>query len=79
MSLSVDKFSESKTIQIVLNGEPRTIPQGLNLMEMLVEVGVEPERVAVELNRAIVRQANWREQMVEAGATIEIVQFVGGG
>jgi sulfur carrier protein len=42
-------------------------------------VGVDPERVAVELNRSIVRQPDWRQRMVELGAQIEIVQFVGGG
>ena len=48
-------------------------------MELLVNLGVDPERVAVELNRTIVRQAEWRERKVEGGATVEIVQFVGGG
>jgi len=35
--------------------------------------------VAVELNRAIVRQAHWAETEVPPGAEVEIVQFVGGG
>jgi thiamine biosynthesis protein ThiS len=73
------KFSESKTIQIVLNGESRLVPEGLNVIELLVDLGVDPERVAVELNRTIVRQADWRERKVEGGAAVEIVQFVGGG
>lgn len=79
MPPSPTKFSESKTIEIVLNGESKLVPEGLNVMELLVDLGVDPERVAVELNRTIVRQADWRERKVEGGATVEIVQFVGGG
>ncbi|MEO8130179.1 MAG: sulfur carrier protein ThiS [Bryobacteraceae bacterium] len=66
-------------IQIVLNGESRLVPEGLNVMELLVNLGVDPERVAVELNRTIVRQPDWTERKVESAATVEIVQFVGGG
>lgn len=79
VSPSPAKFFESKTIEIVLNGESRLVPEGLNMMELLVDLGVDPERVAVELNRTIVRQTDWRERKVEGGATVEIVQFVGGG
>ena len=79
MPPSPAKFSESKTIEIVLNGESKLVPEGRNVMELLVDLGVDPERVAVELNRTIVRQADWRERKVEGGATVEIVQFVGGG
>jgi thiamine biosynthesis protein ThiS len=40
---------------------------------------VDPARVAVELNRAIVQRQVWDQTMVGPGATLEIVQFVGGG
>ena len=79
MPSAAAKFSESKTIQIVLNGESRHVPDGLNVLQLLVNLALDPERVAVELNRAIVRQANWSERKVEDGASVEIVQFVGGG
>ena len=79
MPPSPQTFSESKTIHIVLNGESRLVPEGLNVVQLLGDLGVDPERVAVELNRTIVRQADWPERKVEAGATVEIVQFVGGG
>jgi len=35
--------------------------------------------LAVEVDRRIVKQAQWSDTVVEAGAQIEIVQFVGGG
>jgi sulfur carrier protein len=73
------EFSETKAIEIVLNGEPKRVPEGLSVLRLLHELGVDPERVAVELNRAIVRRPDWQERMVEGGASVEIVQFVGGG
>ena len=73
------EFSEPKTIEIVLNGEAKRVPDGLNVLDLLLNLGVDPERVAVELNRSIVRQTDWRNRQVEGGASVEIVQFVGGG
>ena len=37
------------------------------------------DRVAVELNRRIIRRGAWEETALEAGASVEIVHFVGGG
>ena len=44
-----------------------------------VTLDVDPARVAVELNRSIIQRGAWGEAIVGAGATLEIVQFVGGG
>jgi len=66
-------------LEIVINGEPRKVPDGLNLLSLLGELGVKPDRVAVELNRRIVRQPEWATTPIEGGAQVEIVQFVGGG
>jgi thiamine biosynthesis protein ThiS len=46
---------------------------------LLQELGLDASRVAVELNRAIVLQANFAQTPLSAGDSIEIVQFVGGG
>jgi thiamine biosynthesis protein ThiS len=49
------------------------------LLELLRFLQIDPDRVAVELNRKIVRQPEWSGTAVPDGANIEIVQFVGGG
>ncbi len=46
---------------------------------MLVHLGLDPQRLAVELNRAIVGKAQWDAKVVEDDAKVEIVEFVGGG
>ena len=69
----------TEKIQIVLNGEQRTVPAGLNVLGLLRTLGIDPGRVAVELNLSIVRKPEWEATEVGPGSRVEIVQFVGGG
>ena len=69
----------TKQIEIVVNGQVRLAPAGCTLKELLVWLEVDPARVAVELNRSIVQRQEWDQTAVDPGATLEIVQFVGGG
>jgi sulfur carrier protein len=69
----------TKQIEIVVNGQVRLVPAGCTLHELLVCLDVDPARVAVELNRSIVQRKAWGQTLVGPGATLEIVQFVGGG
>ncbi len=66
-------------MQIRLNGDMRSFAAGTTLYGLIQALNLEPERVAIELNRLIVRRDSWRDTVVEAGAEIEIVMFVGGG
>ncbi len=66
-------------MHVVVNGEPRTIPEGTSIAGLLALLGVEGESVAVEIDRAIVRRAAWAEREIASGAQLEIVHFVGGG
>jgi thiamine biosynthesis protein ThiS len=69
----------TKDIQIVVNGQLRAVPRGRAVVELLAWLGIEGDRVAVELNRTIVRREDWDKTEVGDGAALEIVQFVGGG
>ena len=66
-------------IEIVVNGEPRTVPLGLKLDSLLEHLEIPAARVAVERNRVIVRKADWGATEVLNGDQLEIVWFVGGG
>jgi sulfur carrier protein len=66
-------------ILITVNGESRMASDGQTVLGLLEELQLDPARVAVELDRRIVKQPLWRETPLRAGAQIEIVQFVGGG
>ena len=66
-------------IDITVNGETRAASEGQTILELLYQLDLDPGRVAVELDRRIVKQPLWAETPLRAGAQIEIVQFVGGG
>jgi sulfur carrier protein len=69
----------TKEIQIVVNGQVRLVPEGQTLTQLLVSLEIAGDRVAVELDRKIVRRSEWDAITVGPGAMLEIVQFVGGG
>lgn len=48
-------------------------------MDLVAELKLAPERVAVELNQNVVRRIDWDETKLEPDDRIEIVHFVGGG
>ncbi len=66
-------------LEIVLNGAAREVAEGSTVLDLLVALGIEPTRVAVELDRAILKPTRWPETTLAAGAKVEIVHFVGGG
>jgi thiamine biosynthesis protein ThiS len=66
-------------IEIVLNGERQALPEGGTILDLLRQLNLDPARVAVELDLRIVKQARWAETVLNPGARVEIVQFVGGG
>lgn len=66
-------------IEIVVNGQPKRVPEGLNVSALLKFLEIEASRVAVELNREIVRKPDWESTGIGAGALVEVVWFVGGG
>jgi sulfur carrier protein len=71
--------TKTNMIEIVLNGEPRAVPAGLSIDRLLTWLEMDAARVAVELNREIVRKPAWPASEILPGAQIEIVWFVGGG
>ena len=79
-NLDYNKLGKSvSNIEIEVNGEKRQIGVGVTVLQYLESLEITTDRVAVELNRAIVKKAEWPQRVIEAGARLEIVQFVGGG
>ena len=66
-------------ISVTVNGEPRRVTAGVTIAQMLRELGIDPAKVAVERNLAIVPRSTLAEAPVEDGDQFEIVHFVGGG
>lgn len=72
-------MDEAATLAITVNGEPRTVPHGSSVADLVAALGLRPEQVAVERNRAIVRRAEHAATILAAGDRLEVVTFFGGG
>jgi sulfur carrier protein len=69
-------------MNFVLNGQTREFEQlgpGANLQDLIAELGLKGDRVAIEHNGNIVPRAEWAEARLADGDRLEIVHFVGGG
>jgi thiamine biosynthesis protein ThiS len=66
-------------ISIVVNGEKREAKPGATVADLLVTLGLDSGRVAIERNLEILPRPAWIQTPVESGDRYEIVQFVGGG
>lgn len=66
-------------MEITINGENKNLPEEFNLAELLNHFELPSERVAVELNREVVRKKDWAMIKVSDGDKLEVIHFVGGG
>jgi len=66
-------------MRIEINGEIRDVPAELDLAALLDRLSLSSRRVAVELNREVVRRSDWASRKLSEADKIEIVHFVGGG
>jgi len=66
-------------MKLQINGNPRDFSAPLSLQDLLQQLGIKPDRVAVELNGNIVPREQWEKTPLSDGDRLEIVHFVGGG
>ena len=71
--------TELMDVDIVVNGERRTLGDGATVRSLLADLSLPESRVAVERNREIVRKADFAGTALRDGDRVEIVTFVGGG
>jgi thiamine biosynthesis protein ThiS len=66
-------------VEITLNGESKKIESEVTLDRLLDLFSLPRQRVAIELNRSVIRRGEWPETGVRDGDVIEVIHFVGGG
>lgn len=66
-------------MNVLINGESREVPESVNLTTLLELFSLPSQRVAVELNRNVVRRVDWETVTISEGDKIEVIHFVGGG
>ncbi len=64
---------------IQLNGDPFDLDGPISVAALLANLQIDPRRVAVELNLVVLKRATFETTIVQAGDSMEIVNFVGGG
>ncbi len=67
------------TVSITVNGEHKRVAAGMTIAQLANELGLVPEKVAVERNLEVVPRSTLAQVVVDDGDDIEIVHFVGGG
>jgi thiazole synthase len=66
-------------MQVTLNGEARRLEDGLSVRGLLVSLGLDPAKIAVERNLQIVPRSTYDQVALSDGDKLEIVHFIGGG
>ena len=66
-------------MHLTVNGEPRELPQDATIADLIRELGLSTRRVAVEVNRELVRRAEHADHRLREADAVEIVTLVGGG
>lgn len=66
-------------MKVFINGETKEISRQLNLLELIKEFSLPSERIAIELNKQVVRKKDWENILLNEADRIEVVHFVGGG
>jgi thiamine biosynthesis protein ThiS len=66
-------------IKIRLNGKEKSVKNNITVMDLLNDLDINPQRIAIEINGEILSKSKYSEEIIKEGDIMEIVQFVGGG
>ncbi len=66
-------------MRITINGEQEDVREGLTLLELVTDRGLDPRAVIAELNLSIVSREDFAKVHLRAEDNLELLHFVGGG
>lgn len=66
-------------MKIIINGKSKEISGEINISELLESFSLPRERIAIELNKQVVRRKDWENIKIADADQIEVIHFVGGG
>ncbi|HZW10213.1 MAG TPA: sulfur carrier protein ThiS [Phycisphaerales bacterium] len=66
-------------MRITVNSEPRDLPEGTTLAQLISELGLDKSACAAEVNKTLVPKRQHAGQPLRDGDTVELVTLVGGG
>lgn len=66
-------------MQIILNGEPTDVSEGINMAELISQLALSNQRLAVEVNEELVPRSRFADHRLDRDDRVEIIHAVGGG
>jgi thiamine biosynthesis protein ThiS len=66
-------------LELVVNGEPRSVPAGASVDALVETLGLERRKIAIAVNRNVVPRSAFKTHFLDAGDRVEILEAVGGG
>lgn len=66
-------------MDVVVNGKSRAVASGATVLDLLAQLDLSHERIAIEHNCTILDVSEYATASLAEGDTLEIVRFVGGG
>ncbi len=75
--LEVEKMTNS--ITIILNGKPSLVSAQLSVAELVMQLNLAQQRIAVELNQMILPRSQYEQTHLKSQDQLEIVTAIGGG
>ena len=72
-------MKKNKKIKIKLKGKPLSIPNGTSVYKVIKKIKAQPTKVAIELNRQIIKKKNINKILLKNKDRLEVVHFIGGG
>lgn len=66
-------------MELIINGEKKQIYNSNNVYEMLVELKLNPDIIAVEKNSEIINKKSYQAEKINSGDKFELIRFMGGG
>jgi sulfur carrier protein len=68
-------------MKININGEEKSVVQGINVYDLLIMIELDPKRsgIAVAIDRQVIPKSLWKSFVLEEGSDVEIIRAVQGG
>jgi sulfur carrier protein len=66
-------------MDLIINGKPEQLPDGITAAQLIEQLGLADQRLAMEVNREIVPRSAFPRYTFKSGDQIEIVRAIGGG
>ena len=66
-------------MKIVCNGEEREVASQIKLVNLLEELGLEPDTVVAECDGVVLKREDYDTYLLAEGSVLELIRFVGGG